>query len=646
MIERDEELGEALSQLSVPEISEAFWDQLRTACLAGEVKPSWGSRPVRGTPRADRVFGAGWLLFGLGQLTTWAAWLPLWIGALAAGVGLVAGGIGLLAGALKWIRRGRLPLGIGAAALGIGRLVLATNALASSNVVVVEVGRLVLGAGAAALGAGLISLSIDWLGSRRSVGGASLAGATSAVGKIAGGISLASFGVALLTRGLGLAAYEAAWLVQWSGLRPPWTSRQLDQFFTAGLAPFAWAGAAAAVLGLAAFVLGILTAGDRQLRAARPAREVGGLVLALSWLGIEVKALLHGDWLPFGAGSFDLGAAGLRTINPVALVTGLGALGLGIGWFAVAHRTSPRAPRQLRLQTFGLLLALPAVVAAAPPAGVFPAGSVMAGLVAKGSINIGVKYDIPHLGYLSPSSHQLEGFDVAMGRIIAERLGVQPHFVRVESSNRISLLKEGKVDLLIATMTINEARAREIDFSYPYLQAHQRLLVRTGSPVTSVDALEAHRANVCSVRGSSPSTTIRLLAPDAHFTETGDHSECMEKLEQGRVDAMTTDDVILEALRSRNPTFLQVVGEPLTIEPYGMGVAKGHPEFVDFVNETIRQVKADGRWQALYNQWIRPVIGSPEKPIPDSQRFKLLVQPPATQDPLSLHTAGSPKTVF
>jgi polar amino acid transport system substrate-binding protein len=103
-----------------------------------------------------------------------------------------------------------------------------------------------------------------------------------------------------------------------------------------------------------------------------------------------------------------------------------------------------------------------------------------------------------------------------------------------------------------------------------------------------------------------------------------DHSQCLERLEQGRVDAVTTDDVILEALRGRNPTSLQVVGEPLTIEPYGMGVQKGHPEFVDFVNETIREVKADGGWQRLYDQWIRPILGSAPEPTPDGQQFEIL----------------------
>lgn len=422
MIERDEELGAALRRLPVPELSEAFWEQVRSSCLAGEdARPAWGRRLVHGTPRADLLFGAGWLAFGAGQLTTWAAWLPVWIGALSAGIGLLIGAIGLLARAVPGLRRGRLLLGLGAAALGAGRLTLVVNALASSNVVVTEIGRLVLGAGAVALGAGLISLSIDWLGARRA-GGAGRGEASSTLGKLAGGVSLASFGVALLTRGLGIAAYEAAWLAQWKGWHVPWTSRQLDQFFTRGLEPFGWTGAAAAVLGLMAFVLGILTAGDRRLRPGRPAREVGAFVLALSWLSIEVKALLHGDWLPFGAGSLALGTSGLRTLNPAALVTALGALGLGIGLFAVAHRTTPRAPR-LRLQTYGLLLTLPAMVAAAPPAGVFPARSYMAGLVSRGTILIGVRTDVPRFGYLYPATHQPEGLDVDLGRLIAKRLG-------------------------------------------------------------------------------------------------------------------------------------------------------------------------------------------------------------------------------
>lgn len=630
MIERDEDLGAALRQLPVPEISEVFWDQLRTRCLrTEEATPSPEVPAIRGIPRADRVFGAGWLVFGLGQLTTWASWLPLWLGALAAGAGLLVGAVGLLAGAVKGIRRGRLPLGLGAATLGAGRLVLAVNALGSNNVVVTEVGRLVLGAGAVALGAGLVSVSMQWLQSRRDSVGDSLAEATSVLGKFAGGVSLASFGVALLTRGLGLAAYEAAWLGTWAGWTRAWTSRQLDQFFAGGLVPFTWVGAAAGVLGLVAFACSIVTAGGRGPATERPAREVGGLVLALSWLGIEVKALLHGDWLPFGAGSVGvetMRAAGSPTVNPVALVAGLGAVGLGIAWFAVARRRTPRAPRQLRLQTVGVMLALPAVVAATPAGHSFPAGSYMAGLAAKGTIRIGVKYDIPSFGWLRPGDQQPTGFDVAMGQLVADRLGVKAEFVRVDSDSRIPMLERGDVDLVVATMTINDERAKQIDFSYPYLLAHQRLLVRKGSPITGVEALDAHHGVVCSVQGSSPARTIKQFAPHAQFKEAHDHSQCLERLEQGRADAVTTDDVILESLRLRNPTLLQVVGKQLTLEPYGMGVQKGHPEFVDFVNEVIREAKADGPWQEYYDHWIRPVMGNTRTPTPDGQRFTILHQ--------------------
>jgi glutamate transport system substrate-binding protein len=639
MIERDDELGAALRELPVPPISEEFWDQLRTRCLRAEEEapaaealvPEPRARRIPVIFRPDLVFGAGWLVFGLGQLTTWASWLPLWVGPLAAGAGLLIGAIGLLAGAVKGICRGRLPLGVGAATLGAGRLVLAGNALGTNDVVVTEVGRLVLGAGAVALGVGLVSVSMQWLRSRRDLGD-SLAEATSVVGKLAGGVSLASFGAALLTRGVGLAAYEAAWLGTWAGWPHAWSSRQLDQFFSQGLVPFAWAGATAAVLGLMAFALS-MTAGRQGPAAARPAREVGGLVLALSWLGIEVKALLHGDWLPFGAGS--VGVEGQRTfatqtVNPVALVAGLGAVGIGIVWFVLARRrTSPRAPRQLSLQTVGVMLALPAVIAATPPGKTFPAGSYMAELAARGTIRIGVKYDIPSFGWMRPGAQQPDGFDVAMGQMVADRLGLKPQFVRVDSDNRIPMLEHGQVDLVVATMTINDERARQIDFSYPYLLAHQRLLVRKGSQIGSVADLDARHGIVCGVAGSSPAKTIKDFAPHARVVTAHDHSECVEKLEQGKADAVTTDDVILEAMRQRNPTLLEVVGEPLTLEPYGMGVQKGHPEFVDLVNEVIREAKADGRWRGAYDQWVRPVIGDTHTPTPDGQRFTILYHPPS-----------------
>lgn len=263
----------------------------------------------------------------------------------------------------------------------------------------------------------------------------------------------------------------------------------------------------------------------------------------------------------------------------------------------------------------------------------------MAELASRGTIRIGVKYDIPNLGWLRPGDHQPAGFDVDLGRIVAERLGVEPEFVPVTSENRIPMLERGEVDLVVATMTIKDDRAERIDFSYPYLLTHQRLLVRKGSPVTSVDALDGYRGTVCVVRGSSPSETIVELAPHAESVEVRDHFQCLEMLEQGRADAFTTDEVILQSMRERIPTMLQLVGSPLTIEPYGMGIQKGHPEFVDFVNEVIREAKANGQWQKAYNRWIRPVMGQRPMPAADGQRFRILYGSPsqAVAPPVPAH---------
>src|SRR5215217_2685396 len=96
----------------------------------------------------------------------------------------------------------------------------------------------------------------------------------------------------------------------------------------------------------------------------------------------------------------------------------------------------------------------------------FPAGSAMATLQAKGKITIGVKYDQPGFGQRNPTTNEIEGFDVEMGKIIAAAIfggkasdvGNKVTFTESVSANREPYLQNGTVDLVIATYTINDAR--------------------------------------------------------------------------------------------------------------------------------------------------------------------------------------------
>jgi ABC-type amino acid transport substrate-binding protein len=117
----------------------------------------------------------------------------------------------------------------------------------------------------------------------------------------------------------------------------------------------------------------------------------------------------------------------------------------------------------------------------------FPEDTTMGRIQQAGEIKIGVKYDVPPFGFKNPQTDEIEGFDVDLGRAIADKLGVEPNFIEAISDNRIPFLQDGTVDLVLSTMTINKERDLEIDFSEPYYIARGRILVPQDSDITGID---------------------------------------------------------------------------------------------------------------------------------------------------------------
>ena len=91
------------------------------------------------------------------------------------------------------------------------------------------------------------------------------------------------------------------------------------------------------------------------------------------------------------------------------------------------------------------------------------------------------------------------------------------------------------------------------------------------------------------------------------------YNECLLSLQQGRIDGISTDDVILAGLAAADPT-TKLIGPKFSSEPYGIGVGKGHPEFVGFINGVIDQMKSDGRWKSAYDTWFGRFAGAAPEP--------------------------------
>jgi glutamate transport system substrate-binding protein len=232
----------------------------------------------------------------------------------------------------------------------------------------------------------------------------------------------------------------------------------------------------------------------------------------------------------------------------------------------------------------------------------FAAGSTMARLNEAQAIKIGTKFDQPLFG-LKGLDGKPQGFDVEIGKIIAEELGIPEdkiQWVETPSAVREQRIEEGAVDIVVATYTINDTRKQRVDFAGPYYIAGQTILVKADdNTITGPDSFKSDPTKkVCSVQGSTPAKNIeQYLANAASQLVVFDvYSKCLDALKNGQVNAITTDNVILTGYMSQNEGQFKLAGETFTEEPYGIGLKKGDTDFRNFLNDTLETIFTDGRY--------------------------------------------------
>ena len=253
----------------------------------------------------------------------------------------------------------------------------------------------------------------------------------------------------------------------------------------------------------------------------------------------------------------------------------------------------------------------------------FPAGSTMAELAEAGTITVGTKFDQPGFGLANPQGVP-EGFDVEVAKIVAGELGIAPEEIEWKetvSANRESFIQNGDVDVVVATYTINDARKQLIDFAGPYYVAGQDIMVATGNPLAIEGPDDLAGKRVCSVEGSTPAQNIRDNYPEAQLTLFDVYSKCADALRNGQVDAVTTDNVILTGLVQGGQGAFELVGNPFTQEPYGIGLTKGDDEFRGFINDTLEQAFEDGSWAAAWDRTAGAITGEPAPEPPTVDRY-------------------------
>jgi glutamate transport system substrate-binding protein len=224
-----------------------------------------------------------------------------------------------------------------------------------------------------------------------------------------------------------------------------------------------------------------------------------------------------------------------------------------------------------------------------------------------GPVTIGIKYDQPGLGQQEGSN--FTGFDVEVARYVAKELGyTDVTFKESPSAQRETLLQSDQVKMIFATYSITDDRKTKVSFAGPYFVAGQDLLVKSdNADVTGPDSLNGKK--LCSVTGSTSAKKIKdQYSAGVQLQEYDAYSKCVEALNSGSIDAVTTDNVILAGFAAQ-PQYkgkLKLVGKPFSTENYGVGIKKGDTALCDKINTALTKMVSDGSWQKALDSTVGP----------------------------------------
>ncbi|MEW2411420.1 transporter substrate-binding domain-containing protein [Streptomyces griseoviridis] len=213
---------------------------------------------------------------------------------------------------------------------------------------------------------------------------------------------------------------------------------------------------------------------------------------------------------------------------------------------------------------------------------------------------------LPYPPFQSEVDGKVQGFDVSLVDLVAKNLGVKQEIrdTPFENFKTGAFLNSGDCDLAAAGMTITAERKKNVDFSVPYFDATQAVLVDSKSGITSFAGLKGEKV------GAQAQTTgedyARKKGLDPVSFESSD--AVLNGLRTGQVKAVVIDYPVVQGwLKNKaNAAAFKVVDNLDTGEQYGFTVRKGNTKLLAAVDKAITDAKADGTYKKLYEQWIGP----------------------------------------
>lgn len=232
----------------------------------------------------------------------------------------------------------------------------------------------------------------------------------------------------------------------------------------------------------------------------------------------------------------------------------------------------------------------------------------------RGTLRIATSSDLPPYSMLGANG-ELEGYDVDMGKMIAEELGVKPEFLVVDAAGRITALQTGKADITIQDFTANFKRSQVISFTDPYMVVGMVFFTLANrDDIKTVEDLNTDKMKVGFGRGSTQETLVPAAAPNTTIVRFAAMGDTMEALDSGRIDATALDNIGASGIYAANPGKYKELPGRYSREDISIGLPKGDFEWWRLMNMWMRDFNLSGKNDVLYMKWFkseRPKIFEP-----------------------------------
>jgi ABC-type amino acid transport substrate-binding protein len=218
---------------------------------------------------------------------------------------------------------------------------------------------------------------------------------------------------------------------------------------------------------------------------------------------------------------------------------------------------------------------------------------------APGTLVVGA--DVPYVPFAFGDAPNYQGMDMDLVREIARRLGKQTEIRKTPFDTIFRDLAQGKFDLVAASVTITDERKKVVDFSLPYFNSDQSVMIRQGTPITGAGGLAGRR--VGALLGGTGEKWVKGKVPSADLRTYDLIDDAFKALAAGQIDAVI-NDFPSSKYAERSYRNLKVVATIPTGEYYGLAFKPGSP-LRDQVNDTLRAMKKDGTFDRIYRSWFQ-----------------------------------------